>query len=85
MPPARTSNTSPELRALVARLETLEDEKRAVGEQIKEVMTEAKSSGYDAPTLRRVLRERRKQARDRQEQWDLFAMYWSAIGEDDAA
>lgn len=69
-----------QLRSLVERLETLEEEKQAVAEQMREVMAEAKSQGFDTKILRQVLRLRKLQEHDRQEQETLLDVYKQALG-----
>lgn len=68
-----------QLRSYVERVERLEEEKRETAEQIKEVCAEAKSAGFDAKTLRRIVRERRKDREQRAEEEALFELYWSAL------
>jgi uncharacterized protein (UPF0335 family) len=68
------------LRQLVEKIERLEDEKREVGEQIKEVMAEAKGEGFDVKVLRQVLKLRRMKPHDRSEQEELLELYKAAIG-----
>lgn len=68
------------LRQIVERVERLEDERREVAEQIKEVLGEAKGEGFDVKTLRQVLRLRRMKPHDRSEQEELLELYKSALG-----
>jgi uncharacterized protein (UPF0335 family) len=68
------------LKQLVEKVERLEDEKREVAEQIKEVMGEAKGEGFDVKVLRQVLKLRRMKPHDRTEQEELLELYKSAIG-----
>ena len=60
------------LRALVERIERLEEEKAALSADIREVYGEAKSSGFDVKTLRQVIRLRKIDHADRQEQEALL-------------
>ncbi|MGF1477227.1 MAG: DUF2312 domain-containing protein [Geminicoccaceae bacterium] len=69
-----------QLRSLVDRIERLEDEKREVGDQLKEVFAEAKGAGFDVKILRQVLRLRKMQEHDRLEQEELLDVYKSALG-----
>ena len=69
------------LRAIVERIERLEQEKTEVMEQIKEVFAEAKGEGYDVKTLRKVLRIRKQDRAKRQEEEAILDLYLSAIGE----
>lgn len=68
------------LKQIVERLERLEEEKREVGDQIKEVLAEAKGEGFDVKILRQVLRLRRMKPHDRSEQEELLDLYKAALG-----
>ena len=68
------------LRALVERIERLEEEKAALSADIREVYGEAKSSGFDVKTLRQVVRLRKIDHADRQEQEALLDLYKRALG-----
>ena len=68
------------LRALVERIERLEEEKAALSADIREVYGEAKSSGFDVKTLRQVIRLRKIDHADRQEQEALLDLYKRALG-----
>lgn len=68
------------LKQIVGKVERLEEEKREVAEQIKEVMGEAKSEGFDVLTLRRVLKLRRLKPHDRSEQEELLDLYKAVLG-----
>ncbi|MFW5834907.1 MAG: DUF2312 domain-containing protein [Pseudomonadota bacterium] len=69
-----------QLKSLVERLENLEEEKQAIAEQIREVMAEAKSSGFDTKIIRQILKLRKMQEHDRMEQEELLQIYKEAIG-----
>ena len=75
-----TSVAAGQLRAMVERIERLEEEKREVAEQIKEVYAEAKANGFDTKTLRKVVSLRKKPAEERQEEEALLDLYLSALG-----
>ena len=75
-----TSVAAGQLRAMVERIERLEEEKREVAEQIKEVYAEAKANGFDTKTLRKVVAMRKKPAEERQEEEALLDLYLSALG-----
>jgi uncharacterized protein (UPF0335 family) len=68
------------LRQLIDKIERLEDEKREVGDQVKEVMAEAKGEGFDIKVLRQILKLRRMKPHDRTEQEELLELYKAAIG-----
>ncbi|MEK0084241.1 DUF2312 domain-containing protein [Benzoatithermus flavus] len=72
--------TPDRLRSFVERIENLEDEKRAVQEQIKEVLAEAKGEGFDVKILRKILQLRRKKPHERKEEEELLEVYMAALG-----
>ena len=67
------------LRQTVTRIERLEEEKKEVAEQIKEVYAEAKSMGFDVKALRQAVRLRKIDAREREEQEMILDLYLSAL------
>jgi uncharacterized protein (UPF0335 family) len=69
-----------QLRAFIERIERLEEEKKDVQEQIKEVFSEAKGVGFDIRIMRQLLRLRRLRDTDRSEQEELLEIYKAAIG-----
>src|SRR5665213_2220683 len=56
------------LRSLIERIERLEEERRALGEDIREVYSEAKSAGFDVKVMRQIVRLRKMDKADRDEQ-----------------
>ena len=75
-----TAVAAGQLRAIVERIERLEEEKKEVAEQIKEVYAEAKANGYDAKTLRKIVSLRKKDPEERSEEEALLDLYMSALG-----
>ncbi|MEM8790232.1 MAG: DUF2312 domain-containing protein [Pseudomonadota bacterium] len=75
-----TTVAAGQLRAIVERVEQLEEEKREIADQIKEIYAEAKANGFDAKTLRRIVSIRRKDAEEREEEEALLDLYMSALG-----
>ncbi len=69
-----------QLRAFVARIERLEEDKAGVAADIKEVYAEAKSMGYDTKILRKVISLRKKDSHELQEQEALLELYMGAVG-----
>jgi uncharacterized protein (UPF0335 family) len=69
-----------QLRTFIERIERLQDEKKDVQEQIKEVFSEAKGVGFDTRIMRQLLRLRRLRDVDRSEQEELLEIYKAAIG-----
>lgn len=76
-----TTVAADRLRSFIERVERLEEEKAVIAEDMKEVYSEAKGEGYDTKTLRQVVRIRKMDRADRQEQEALLDLYLSALGE----
>ena len=70
-----------QLRAILERIERLEEDKAAVMADLKEVYAEAKGNGFDAKIIRKVVRIRKMDRAKRQEEDALIDLYLSAIGE----
>jgi uncharacterized protein (UPF0335 family) len=68
------------LRSLVERIERLEEERKALGSDIKDIYAEAKSAGFDVKVLRQLIRIRRQEAADVEEQETLLDVYRRALG-----
>lgn len=68
------------LRAIVDRVERLEDEKQNLSADIRETYKEAKSDGFDVTALRSIIRMRRQDAAKRQEQEAILDTYLAALG-----
>ena len=75
-----TAVAAGQLKSIIERIERLEEEKKAVAEQIKEVYAEAKANGFDARTLRKVVSLRKRSTEERQEEEALLDLYLSALG-----
>ena len=69
-----------QLRSIVERIERLEEEKKAITDDIREVFAEAKANGVDTKVLRQVLRLRRQDVTERQEQDAIRDLYLHALG-----
>jgi uncharacterized protein (UPF0335 family) len=69
-----------QLKSVVERIEKLEEEKAAIAGDIKEVYAEAKANGFDTKTLRQVVRLRKQDTAERQEQEALLDLYLHALG-----
>ena len=72
--------TGDRLKSFIERIETLEEEKREIAEQIKDVFAEAKGEGFDVPTMRELLKLRKMQPHARSEREMLLDVYKAAIG-----
>jgi Uncharacterized protein conserved in bacteria len=71
-----------QLRLFIERIERLEDEKKGISDDIRDVYAEAKSQGYDAKIMRQIVRLRAMQPHDRREMETLLDVYKSALGID---
>ena len=69
-----------QLRAIVERIERLEEEKKAIAADIREVYAEAKAMGFDTRVLRKVIALRRKDPHEREEEEAVMATYLHALG-----
>ena len=76
-----TEAAQEKLRLTVERIERLEEEKKEVAEQIKDVYGEAKAMGYDTKALRTVIKLRKQDRQERQEQEAMLELYLGALGE----
>ena len=74
------NSASERLQSFVERIERLEEEKKALMDDIKEVFAEAKCTGFDVKIMRQVLRLRKMDAADRQEQQTILETYMQALG-----
>ena len=75
-----TTVSAGQLRAIVERNERLEEEKKEVAEQIKEVYAEAKGNGFDAKILRKIVALRKKKPEERSEEEAILELYMNALG-----
>jgi uncharacterized protein (UPF0335 family) len=69
------------LRSFVQRIERLEEDKAALGQDLREVYAEAKGEGFDTKVLRKLIGLRRRDPRQRREEDELLELYLSALGE----
>lgn len=72
--------TSDELRKFVERIEHLEQEKKDISEQIKEVYAELKGRGYDAAAIKTIIAMRKKDADKLAEEESVLEVYLAALG-----
>ena len=85
---SKTSFAQGQLKSLVERIERLEEEKKTIAADIKEVYAEAKGHGFDTKILRKVISLRKKDLEERQEEEQMLDLYLQALGmapEDQAA
>ena len=68
------------LRSLIERIERLEEERKTLGNDIKDIFAEAKSAGFDVAVIRTILKLRRQEPADIEEQESLLDVYRRALG-----
>ena len=69
-----------QLKAIIERVERLEEEKKTISDDIRDVYAEAKGNGYDVKALRTIIRMRKQDADERQEQETILETYMQALG-----
>ncbi|WP_026151806.1 DUF2312 domain-containing protein [Sphingomonas melonis] len=69
-----------ELRLLIERVERLEEEKKGIADDVKDVMSEAKGRGYDPKAIRKILAIRKKKKDEYQEEEAILEVYMQALG-----
>jgi uncharacterized protein (UPF0335 family) len=69
-----------QLRLFIERIERLEEEKKGIADDVRDVYSEAKANGYDTKTMRKVVALRRLETHVRQEADALLETYRSALG-----
>ncbi len=69
-----------QLKAIVERVERLEEEKKTISDDIRDVYAEAKGNGFDVKALRAIVRMRKQDANERQEQETILETYMQALG-----
>ena len=69
-----------QLRAFIERIERLEEEKKTIADDIKEVLAEAKGTGFDTKAMRSIIRLRKKDQAERQEEETILDLYKAALG-----
>ena len=68
------------LRSIIERVERLEEERKALGSDIKDIFSEAKSAGFDVKVIRQLIRIRKQEPAEVEEQETLLDIYRRAIG-----
>ena len=77
---AKNGFAAGQLKSLIERIERLEEEKGALTADIREVYSEAKGHGFDTKIMRQVVRLRRLETSERQEQDAILDLYLAALG-----
>jgi len=72
--------TADELRLLIERAERLEEEKKGISDDIKDVFAEAKARGYDPKSIKKIMAIRKKRREDYQEEEAILQVYMKALG-----
>jgi len=75
-----TTSTHAQLKSVVERIERLEEEKKALSGDIKDVYAEAKANGFDTKALRKVVQLRKQDMAERREEEAILATYMAALG-----
>ena len=75
-----TNATAQQLKAFIERIERLEEDKKAITDDIKDVYSEAKGNGFDTKVLRKIVSIRKQDQSERMEQEALLELYMSALG-----
>jgi uncharacterized protein (UPF0335 family) len=78
--PAQGNIAADRLRSLVDRIERMEEERKAISSDIKDIYVEAKSAGFDTKVLRALIAIRKKEAAEVEEQETLLDVYRRALG-----
>ena len=76
----KTTFAHGQLKSIVERIERLEEEKKTIAADIKEVYAEAKANGFDTKILRKVISLRKKDAAEREEEESMLDVYMAALG-----
>ncbi len=82
-PAAETRSAAPakeHLRAFVERIERLEEEKKTIADDVRDVYAEAKATGFDVKALRSIVKLRKEDADERKEHEAILATYMLALG-----
>jgi uncharacterized protein (UPF0335 family) len=69
-----------QLRAFIERIERLEEDKQAIADDIKDVFAEMKGTGFDVKAVRAIIRMRKKDQAERQEEEAILDLYLNALG-----
>ena len=69
-----------QIRAFIERIERMEEEKKAIADDIKEIYAEAKGNGFHTKVLRQIVRIRKQDHAERMEQEALLELYMAALG-----
>jgi uncharacterized protein (UPF0335 family) len=74
-----TSLSADQLRSVIERIESLEEQKAAIGADIREVFAESKGAGFDSKAIRQIIKLRKMEAHVREEQETILETYMRAL------
>ena len=77
---ATSDSSAARLKSFIERIERLEEEKKTISDDIRDVYAEAKGNGYDVKALRTIVRLRKQDANERAEQETILETYMQALG-----
>ena len=77
---AKTRFGKDQLKAFVERIERLEEEKKTISDDIRDVYAESKANGFDVKALRQVVKLRKQDVNERNEQQAILETYMNALG-----
>ncbi len=77
---AETGVAAEELKQFIERIERLEEEKKAIADDVRDVYGEAKARGFDVKAIRAIVRLRAKEPHEREEEEAILELYKSALG-----
>lgn len=69
-----------QLRSLIERIERMEEEKKTITDDIKDIYAEAKGTGFDTKAIRTIIRQRKQDQAERQEEESILDLYKAALG-----
>lgn len=69
-----------QLRSLIERIERLEEEKKTIADDIKDIYAEAKGTGFDTKAIKTIVRLRKKDEAERQEEESILDLYKASLG-----
>lgn len=78
--PGHNSIAGERLKSFIERIERLEEEKAGLAEDIKDIYAEAKGTGFDTKTIRKIVKLRKMDAEKRREEEELLEIYMTALG-----
>lgn len=77
---AATRFSKDQLKSIIERIERLEEEKKSISDDIRDVYAESKGNGYDVKALRTIVRMRKQDPNDRQQHETILETYMHALG-----